>query len=77
MKKQITKTILHFIIAMLVSVSYLAAQSPGAAVAKKVGLYVFPANDQTSEQQDKDESDCYSWVAQHGQLILDPERSFH
>ncbi len=40
------------------------AQSTGAAVAKKVGVYVFPAKSQTAEQQDKDESDCYTWAVQ-------------
>lgn len=41
-----------------------AQDSPGASVAKKVGVYVFPANNQTQEQQDKDESDCYTWAVQ-------------
>ncbi|MCD6597035.1 MAG: hypothetical protein J7L04_05075, partial [Bacteroidales bacterium] len=40
------------------------AQSTGAAVAKKVGVYVFPAKGQTQDQQDKDESDCYTWAVQ-------------
>jgi hypothetical protein len=39
-------------------------QTTGDAITKKVGLYVFPANDQTSEQQEKDKSDCYTWAVQ-------------
>ena len=40
------------------------AQSAGEAVAKKVGVYVFPTTDQTPEQQAKDQSDCYTWAVQ-------------
>lgn len=40
------------------------AQTTGEAVTKKVGLYVFPANNQTAEQQEKDKSDCYTWAIQ-------------
>jgi hypothetical protein len=39
-------------------------QSTGDAITKKVGLYVFPANDQTAEQQEKDKSECYTWAVQ-------------
>lgn len=42
----------------------ISAQSTGEAVAKKVGVYVFPAKNQTQEQQNKDESDCYTWAVQ-------------
>jgi len=49
------------------------AQSAGEAVAKKVGVYIFPANDQTPEQQAKDESDCYTWaVKQSGYDPINP-----
>jgi len=37
-------------------------QSLGAAVTAKVGMYVFPAKGQDSTQQNKDESDCYTWA---------------
>jgi hypothetical protein len=40
------------------------AQSAGESVAKKMGIYVFPANSQTAEQQQKDMSDCYTWAVQ-------------
>jgi hypothetical protein len=41
-----------------------AQESPGASVAKKVDVYVFPAKGQDQAQQDKDESDCYKWAVQ-------------
>jgi hypothetical protein len=40
------------------------SQSAGASVAKKVGVYVYPAKGQTPEQQEKDQSDCYTWAVQ-------------
>ncbi len=46
------------------------AQSAGEAVAKKMGVYVFPAKDQTPEQQEKDMSECYTWAVQ--QSSYDP-----
>src|SRR6478752_1681499 len=36
--------------------------SPTASLNKKLGLYVFPAKNQTAEQQQKDESYCYDWA---------------
>lgn len=40
------------------------SQTTGDAINKKVGLYVFPANNQTAEQQEADESYCYTWAVQ-------------
>jgi len=52
----------------------LNAQTTGAAVAQKVGVYVFPANGQTDEQTEKDESFCYTWgVQQSGFDPINPE----
>ncbi|WP_297693886.1 glycine zipper family protein [uncultured Eudoraea sp.] len=45
-------------------------QSLGAMVSKKVGLYVFPAQEQSAEQQADDESYCYQWGVQ--QSGIDP-----
>ena len=45
-------------------------QSLGAAVTAKGGMYVFPAKGQDSTQQNKDESDCYTWAVQ--QSGVDP-----
>ncbi len=42
----------------------LSGQTTGDAINKKVGLYVFPANNQTADQEAKDESDCYTWAVQ-------------
>jgi outer membrane lipoprotein SlyB len=53
-----------FIVICIMNMSNSFAQSAGAAVAKKMGIFVFPANSQTAEQQDKDMSDCYTWAVQ-------------
>ncbi|MGB5270542.1 MAG: glycine zipper family protein [Eudoraea sp.] len=45
-------------------------QSLGAMVSNKVGLYVFPAKDQSAAQQAEDESYCYKWGVQ--QSGIDP-----
>ena len=50
--------------------TYAQEQSLGAMVSKKVGLYVFPAKDQSAEQQAQDESYCYKWGVQ--QSGIDP-----
>ncbi|MGB5482020.1 MAG: glycine zipper family protein [Eudoraea sp.] len=53
--------------------TYAQEQSLGAMVSKKVGLYVFPAKDQSAEQQAQDESYCYKWgVEQSGIDPLNP-----
>jgi hypothetical protein len=50
-----------------------SAQSTGDAVAKKVGVYVFPAQGQSDEQMDDDESYCYTWaVKQSGYDPINP-----
>ncbi len=44
---------------------------PSLAQASKIfGLYVYPANGQTEEQQASDESICYKWAK--GQTSVDP-----
>ncbi|MCB2207345.1 MAG: hypothetical protein KQH67_03530 [Bacteroidetes bacterium] len=51
----------------------ITAQTTGDAINKKVGLYVFPANNQTAEQQEADESYCYTWaVKQSGYDPINP-----
>jgi len=51
------------------------AQSTGEAINKKVGLYVYPAKGQTADQQNTDESDCYSWaVKQSGYDPINPTK---
>ena len=69
------KTIFKLIIAALMIWGYSSSvtaqeESLGSQVTKKVGMYVFPAKDQTQEQIDKDEEDCYKWAVQ--QSGVDP-----
>jgi hypothetical protein len=37
-------------------------QTATESLNKKLGIYVFPAKDQTAEQQQKDETYCYDWA---------------
>jgi hypothetical protein len=47
----------------------------GDALVAKLNVFVFPAQGQTREQQDKDVSDCYQWaVQQSGVDPLNPPR---
>ncbi len=71
MKKAIQILVLIFIICCANNM-FVSAQdkSLGASVTAKVGLYVFPAKGQDAAQQDKDESDCYTWAVQ--QSGVDP-----
>lgn len=49
--------------------------SLGDQVTKKVGMYIFPAKNQTAEQQETDETDCYKWaVEQSGVDPLNPPK---
>ena len=51
------------LIAVCISVfgmNFSFAQSNG--LAKSIGVYVFPNKNQTTETQNKDESDCYKWA---------------
>jgi hypothetical protein len=44
--------------------------------AKSMGLYVFPAKNQTKEQQAKDDTECYKWaVEQSGVDPLNPTKA--
>lgn len=40
------------------------AQTTGSAVNKKVGVYVYPSKGQSADQQNTDESECYTWAVQ-------------
>jgi hypothetical protein len=44
------------------TVAFGQGSSPTASLNKKLGLYIFPAKDQTAEQQQKDETYCYDWA---------------
>ncbi len=71
MKKLIIKTGLAiFFLGLTVSTF---GQTTGDAINKKVGVYVFPASNQTPGQQEKDEAECYSWaVKQSGYDPINP-----
>ncbi|MDB4303821.1 glycine zipper domain-containing protein [Desulfosarcina sp.] len=45
---------------IVVGMNFSFAQSNG--LAKSIGVYVFPNKNQTTETQNKDESDCYKWA---------------
>lgn len=62
MKKLIMKAGIALLFLGLAANSF--AQSAGESVAKKMGIYVFPAKNQTPQQQEKDMSDCYTWAVQ-------------
>ena len=59
----------HVILALFLvsAVDQIIAQS---GIAAPLGMYVFPANNQDQETQDKDEYDCYKWAVQ--QSGVDP-----
>src|SRR4051794_13680288 len=40
-------------------------QSTTESLNKKLGIYVFPAKDQSAEQKQKDESYCYEWAVKN------------
>lgn len=52
------------------TIGFAQEQSLGNMVTKKVGVYVFPANGQTTSQQSTDETACYQWAVQ--QSGVDP-----
>ena len=46
------------------------AQGASTSISSSLGLYVFPAKDQTKETQEADESACYKWAIE--QTGIDP-----
>jgi hypothetical protein len=62
-----------FGLAALTALAQTPAPAPPAStsIAKSLGLSSFPAKGQTVEQQQKDESDCYTWAK--GQTNYDPK----
>ena len=69
-----SKTLRLLLVALLVSstISSVAQESENNTefLSKKVGLYVFPAENQTKEQQEKDEYESYKWAVE--QSGVDP-----
>jgi len=69
MKKSISTQLL-FAISICCGVTSLNAQdttkkASTAALNKQLGMYVFPAKNQTAEQQQKDEKECYDWAVKN------------
>ena len=54
----------------LISVMACAAMAQTASIATGLGLYVFPANNQSQETMDNDEIACYKWAKE--QTGVDP-----
>ncbi|HEY6978911.1 MAG TPA: glycine zipper domain-containing protein [Chitinophagaceae bacterium] len=54
--------VLLFILCLAGTVAFGQDASATTSLNKKLGLYIFPAKDQTPEQQQKDESYCYDWA---------------
>ena len=70
-----------FLFAVLLTLPYLPLRAQqdstnlGDALVSKLNIYVFPAQGQTKEQQEKDVSECYQWaVEQSGVNPLDPPK---
>ena len=43
-------------------IQFASGQSTTESLNKKLGLYIFPAKNQSADQQQKDESYCYEWA---------------
>jgi len=56
-------------LAFLISFNILFAQDNNG-IAKSLGLFVFPSNNQSADQQSKDEMDCFTWAK--NQTGVDP-----
>src|SRR3954447_6466613 len=66
--KALTSILVHRVIFLFMfcfaagTMAFGQGSSPTASLNKKLGLYIFPAKDQTKEQQQKDETYCYEWA---------------
>lgn len=66
------KTIISILIISIVVLTSFKTESiqQDDSIANGLGLFVFPANDQTKEQQEADEFACYKWAKE--QSGVDP-----
>ena len=55
---------------MMIAFNDTAYTQENTSIASGLGLYVFPSNNQNSDQQDADETECYKWAKQ--QTGVDP-----
>lgn len=77
MKIKNLKTIIFLVLITFVNTEMVSAQeeSLGTMVTKKVGMYVFPAEGQSEDQTEADETACYKWaVEQSGVDPLNQEK---
>jgi hypothetical protein len=59
----IMKRMVVVMLVLLFPLGALAQAAPsGKTLASTMGVYVFPAEGQSSEQQSKDEMECYNWA---------------
>jgi outer membrane lipoprotein SlyB len=56
------KKIIFALTAIMIFACVAEAQSQEETIAKGLGLYVFPAEDQDKDQQELDEYNCYKWA---------------
>jgi hypothetical protein len=68
-----------FLLILSYSVPQLMAQdttkTSSVSIAKSLGIYVFPANNQKADQQSQDEFECYKWaVEQSGYDPINPTK---
>jgi hypothetical protein len=69
---KITNLVLVLMIAIF-NIHYVSSQNNG--IAKSLGLYIFPSNDQDAATQNTDEAACYSWaIEQSGYDPLNPTK---
>lgn len=68
MKK--SKILSATIVVLICYTSAIAQQQQSFSVAKSLNMYVFPANEQSKEQQEMDEFQCYKWAVE--QSGVDP-----
>jgi len=71
MRSKIKITIILLTAVFIACLHPLSAQE--STIAKGLGLYVFPSNDQDAEQQEQDEIACYKWGKE--QTGVDPIKS--
>ena len=56
------KKIIFALTTLIIFACFAEAQAQEETIAKGLGLYVFPSEDQDKEQQELDEYNCYKWA---------------
>ena len=69
------KKLIIFLISAVCTIQLATAQAPTSTIAQGLGLFVFPGQGQTKEQQDADEMACFRWAReQSGFDPINPTR---